>query len=356
MRQRYFNRLDGMRAVSILLVLTIHSHVKELYPLHGGTGVMVFFVISGFLITTLLLREEAKHGSINLGAFYVRRAFRILPLYYVALGLTTLGVVLGLGENPGDYGRRLIYFLTYMNEFAPSGTFAHGWSLAIEEKYYLIWPALAFLIPWTVKHRGWVGGGVLAAASLLGLFLPGSYVGMYAPILAGCVLAITMNNSRGFKFASVMSKPTLGLLALGLVVLSIAFARQDLYSHVQVWVGLAVALAFPVLLIGPRWIGGWLESRWLMRVGTRAYAIYLFHPLVGSALDVVIPVDRGLVFQIVHIILVAVASFVLAELLSRFFEEPLIRIGKRISSNLEAKKASRTAGPTAEAKSPAGVN
>lgn len=330
--ERYFDRLDGIRAVSILLVLTIHSHITQLYGLHGGTGVTVFFVISGFLITTLLMREEAANGRIRLGAFYVRRAFRLLPLYYIALGLTTIGVLLGLGENPGEFGKRMVFFLTYMNEFAPSGTFAHGWSLAIEEKYYLVWPAVAFLVPALIKRRWLIGAGLLAVTSVLGLVAPVTYVGMYAPILAGCVVAIVLDNRRGFDVAAWMARPGPAVVALAAVVASIAFAPQGLYSHTQVVVGLAVAVAFPALIMGPAWLTGWLRLPFLRRIGTRAYGIYLFHPLVGSAVDVVVPVERGLPFTILHFIMMFAATFAVAEVLHRLVESPMNALGRKLSA------------------------
>lgn len=330
--ERYFERLDGIRAISILLVLTIHSHVTQLYGLHGGTGVTIFFVISGFLITTLLLREEEENGRIRLGAFYVRRIYRLLPLYYIALGLTTLGVLLGLAGDTGDFGARLVYLLTYMNEFAPPGTFAHGWSLAVEEKFYLIWPVLAFVLPALIKRRWILGCALLLVTSILGLVAPVTYVGMYAPILAGCIVAMVMNNPRGFRVASWMARPGPGFAAIAAVFLAIAFAPEGLYSHTQVVVGLAVALAFPVLVIGPKRMTGWLQTPLLKRIGTRAYGIYLFHPLVGSVVDAVLPREKEMPIAAIHLVLSFVLSFMVAEVLNRVVEEPMKAVGRRMSA------------------------
>jgi peptidoglycan/LPS O-acetylase OafA/YrhL len=79
LNRRYFAPLDGLRAVSILLVMTAHTTDPLFHRLHGAVGVTIFFVISGYLITTLLLREEERHGHARIKAFYIRRAFRILP-------------------------------------------------------------------------------------------------------------------------------------------------------------------------------------------------------------------------------------------------------------------------------------
>src|ERR1700761_6862061 len=86
-KERYFAALDGARALSILLVITWHVDERRWAYLSGYTGVVIFFVLSGFLIHTLLLREEDRSGTVSLKGFYLRRCFRILPLYFVVIGM-----------------------------------------------------------------------------------------------------------------------------------------------------------------------------------------------------------------------------------------------------------------------------
>lgn len=326
--ERYFSRLDGLRAVSILLVLIYHGKVSELAAMNGHTGVTIFFVISGFLITTLLLREDERNGKVALKAFYIRRVFRLLPLYYVALAATTAAVVAGFGTDTHEYWGRLPYFLTYMNEFAAPGTFGHSWSLAIEEKFYFVWPALAFAWPLAARHRSWLGVALLAATSLLGLLTPGWYFGVYAPILAGCVLAIVANKPQGFAVVSKLAGTVPGLVLTALLVVAIALAPG---GHTQVIVGLASALAFPFLLFGNDRLVGWLGHHWLTYIGERAYAIYLFHPLVGSAVEVALPAGGGIAFDVLHLVLMFAVSTVVAEILRRTVEDPLRKVGHRLS-------------------------
>ena len=140
--------LDGLRAVSISMVIVGHAslawHGHGLGRL-GGIGVDLFFVISGFLITLLLLRERRRNGSISLRAFYVRRCWRILPAYLVFLGalfvLSVFGVV-DLTER--DWAGAL----TYTVNFRPgtSWVMGHLWSLSVEEHFYLLWPVLLLLL------------------------------------------------------------------------------------------------------------------------------------------------------------------------------------------------------------------
>src|SRR4051812_19658083 len=136
--QRRFPAIDGLRAVSILLVLTWHTNPVLWFRLQGYLGVTIFFVISGFLITTLLLRERAETGRVSLGGFYRRRAYRILPVYVVVLGFYAV-FVLGLNyhQHRGLLSDVMPYYLTFMNDFAPftpDTPLAQTWSLGVEEK------------------------------------------------------------------------------------------------------------------------------------------------------------------------------------------------------------------------------
>jgi len=334
---KYFGELDGLRAVSILLVITIHSKVYPLHALHGYNGVTIFFVLSGFLITTLLLREHAKNGRVAIGGFYIRRAFRILPLYYLALGLTTAAVAVGFGTNPESYWPRLVYFLTYMNELAPAGTFGHSWSLAIEEKFYLVWPLLAFVVPALWKWRAWTAGVLLAATSVVGLVLPAGYIGIYAPIVAGCVIAIAMDSPRSYAFVRRMASPLAGV-ALAVVAVVVLLLSANGGPN-QVPFGLAFAALLPFLLIGPHWSRRWLRWKPLVFIGQRAYAVYLFHPLVGSVVEAVVPEPLEGAWAVVHMVLMLALTLLLADLLFRFFERPLIKVGHRLAGKKKEPRA-----------------
>src|SRR5262245_54772713 len=100
-RRKYLPELDGLRAISVLLVVSVHLHDFESVWkwLAGWQGVTVFFVLSGYLITTLALREEGQTGALSLGAFYVRRSLRIFPLYFLTLAAYCI-LIFGLGLNP----------------------------------------------------------------------------------------------------------------------------------------------------------------------------------------------------------------------------------------------------------------
>ena len=196
--------LDGLRAFSISLVLFAHLSGTRFFPSFvaarrdmGNIGVRIFFVISGFLITTLLLQEIASRGRVSLKLFYLRRSLRIFPCAYVyvlvAAILTWMGV---LSLSTADLLHAATYTVNY--EVVRPWHIIHLWSLSVEEQFYLIWPVLLFFLG---ARRGvWFAAAVLVLAPLTRLgvwyFLPdlrwsiGTAFQTNADALAaGCVLA-----------------------------------------------------------------------------------------------------------------------------------------------------------------------
>lgn len=321
-------------------MLVAHSHLEWRQHLNGHTGVTIFFVISGFIITTMLTREESERGRADLGGFYIRRVFRLLPLYALALAVTSIAVAAGLAEDAGNYGSRLVLFLTGLNEFAPDGTFGHSWSLAVEEKFYFLWPLLGFATAASVRWRLSVAFALLTATSLIGAVWGwAGYVGVYSPILAGCVLALLATNKHYYGQLERLARPRIGIV-IGLVCAALIAVAPD--GHVQVWVGLAFALLLPQLLLTESRARSVLSLPVMVWAGKRAYAVYLFHPLVGSAVDIALPQGSG--FGLVHLAAMTACSFAMAEVLFRLVEQPCIRIGREIANRrLESRRTAEAA-------------
>jgi peptidoglycan/LPS O-acetylase OafA/YrhL len=197
--------------------MVIGYHMQDLiwvgFP--GDVGVTVFFLLSGFLITTLLLREESCEGRVYLKGFYLRRIFRILPLYYLAFLVYTLLIFgLRMGGEADQFARNFPYYLLYQNDFAPGGPFGHTWSLAIEEKYYLIWPALGFAgVAILRKCRVWILAALLCI-TLVMEYTPLHYLAIYVPLIFGSLVACAMHNPTGFVWMSRLAHPAycIGLL------------------------------------------------------------------------------------------------------------------------------------------------
>src|ERR1700733_8259939 len=143
--------LDAVRALAIILVLVDHFRVFEYlsgwHPHTGSLGVMIFFVLSGFLITSMLLKEYRETGNISFANFYRRRAYRIFPNFYCCWILTTVVYCLGRNFNWKHAALSFFYLMDYGRGLAPVSVqpWMHmwiSWSLAVEEKFYLLWPLL----------------------------------------------------------------------------------------------------------------------------------------------------------------------------------------------------------------------
>ncbi|HKX67203.1 MAG TPA: acyltransferase family protein [Intrasporangium sp.] len=171
--------LDGIRALAIVAVLVFHLNASWLPG--GFLGVDVFFVVSGFLITTLLVREHERSGRIALRSFWVRRARRLLPALVVTVTLSTLIARLVSGDLLVHVGRQIVGALTfstnwveitagssYFDQTAPQ-LFMNFWSLAVEEQFYLVWPGLTLLLVTLVAARARVAValGVAAVSTVL---------------------------------------------------------------------------------------------------------------------------------------------------------------------------------------------
>lgn len=279
--------LDGLRGIAVLLVVAHHVS-GSLVPFGGPVGVTLFFVLSGFLITRLLLKEEASRGRIDLRAFYIRRALRLYPA--LLLFLIALPLIMWATRDPqlGDYWWKGLAAAAYVTNLLQAGgqgfgILTHTWSLAVEEQFYLVWPAI--LIGAGLLARGnrrrlvGIVAGLLAVALAWRLAamgaLPAGRV-YFAPdtnafaLLGGALLGslpVVRNAPRWVTYAAVA---VLGVLS----VLRLPDDHQEAANTVAVLaagVGLvAVWAAFssaPTLL-------AWGPLVW---VGTISYGLYLWH-------------------------------------------------------------------------------
>jgi peptidoglycan/LPS O-acetylase OafA/YrhL len=274
----YFPALDGLRALSLLLVIA--GHVRTDLPikhyLSGGLGVGIFFVLSGFLITILLLREELVVGRVSLGAFYIRRAFRILPPYFLAIGVYLLvGLFPSQHELRAKFLNGLPYFLTLRNEYVPKGlavAFTHSWSLSVEEKFYFVWPILFFILLRKLKGR-WA----IVPITIIPLFVSptGSIPVAYFSLLLGCCVAIALHALRG-KQDEVLTFIN-QIPPISAIIVWVLSYFASLGGTFRVSFILSTAALLPVLLLRESLFSRILGSRFCSYVGKRTYSMYLFH-------------------------------------------------------------------------------
>jgi peptidoglycan/LPS O-acetylase OafA/YrhL len=361
---RRFPGLDGLRALAASMVIFFHFGGSNWGWLSGWVGVYIFFVLSGFLITTLLLREQDRTGRISLSNFYIRRVFRILPPYLVILGGIVAFVLLRAEFHARDFPTALKFYLTFLNEFLPSFTngtdnfFSGSWTLGIEEKFYLVWPFLLVAIGIGAAKRKFllVGFAMVVLLALVplttgGWILNDSKVAVYRStihyfILAGgCLLAILLHYRRGYALLRPLTHP------LAAIPIFAAFAvlhtnldtlwnetRQNLFLLVG-YAMLTMLLLIVLVSPGPlRWLLGTAPMRF---VGERSYSLYL---LQGPVHFVVVQAVPGLVVnRTVTALTVFLVGLAIADLIHRWVEKPLIDVGKRIITRKEARRAERDA-------------
>ena len=301
---KFFYCLDGLRAFSILAVIWHHTAAaavpESLGFLHrGNRGVMLFFVISAFLISTLLLRAREK-GPLKVPRFWARRALRILPLYYAVLALYLVLVAWG----PGDAAARqrffenLPAFATFTSNWFVSldgrVIFYFAWSLAAEEQFYLCWPWIerTFSKAWPVA----VAAVLLVVSQAAGLALAGMPVdplglkilaGIPAAILLGVMLAHLLNSRRGFgRLWALAGRRGSALAALALTAAALAAETSLGFFGELATAGAMTLLVATCVVREDNDLASLLRLRPVAWIGTVSYCVYLIHMLAVNVVRV----------------------------------------------------------------------
>ena len=314
----------------------------------GFLGVSLFFAISGFLITSLLLRERTLRGGISLRKFYVRRALRIFPPYYATLFVYIVYIVaIRRHSQEGiEFFRDLPHFATYTFNWLPPGRlppspdpFNFAWSLATEEQFYLLWPPLLVA---TLTIGGWkrtcpplvvlavliamqqgVHHGLVGDPSMMPWRIPAS---LSLPILLGAAAALVTSTRLGFAVVSAVAGVSGSLVAALLLVVAIAANAKP-----QITETLMVVLVVATCIVEWTPLHPILRWRPLVFVGVISYGVYMLHDLCRDAVRSVTGEQWGiLVFAVTLVTVVAVAY-----LSFRFFETPVLKLKRRYETNGE---------------------
>ena len=341
---RHFASLDGLRCLAVLPVIWHHSTPRPLPGIwgKGPAGVDLFFCISGFLITTLLLREKARTGSLALGAFYARRALRIWPLYYLLL-LAYVGFAAvmspALPQRAHFFHTLPLYATFTANWFAHFDVphpilFSFAWSLCIEEQFYLFWPWCvrccsrrgAFLLMCLLIACDW-----LAERGALGALLaPQSQVlrvitSFAVPIGWGALLALLLDAERGFVgLRFVLGRRRSALLALLAVC---AWLRWPI-APLIVFQGALAALVGACVIDEQHGLAPLLRARPIAYLGSISYGLYLLNSTGLGVIRRLFPrhaESSGFVFFCALPVIVALAA-----LSHRFLEAPFLRLKSRL--------------------------
>jgi peptidoglycan/LPS O-acetylase OafA/YrhL len=350
--QRYMPGLDGLRALAVLAVIAYHEQLG--WALGGLLGVGVFFTLSGYLITSLLLGQWSASGRIPLGDFWLSRARRLLPALVVMLAVVTAWATLldraRLPALRGALAAAATYFSnwyliiqrqSYFARFAPPAPLDHLWSLAVEEQFYLLWPFLLMLGLFCLRKRrpraaAWLAAPTLvmaaaSAAAMVLLYQPGLdptrvYEGTDTRafgLLIGAALALVSAGRR-------VTEPTrhsrmlldaagfAGLGVIGLMIWRVGQYSPFAYRGGLVLLSFATAAVVAAVACPGSRVGlalGWRPLRW---IGVRSYGIYLWHYPV---IVLTTPPNSG--EDLPRAALQVAASVILAALSWRFIEEPV---------------------------------
>jgi peptidoglycan/LPS O-acetylase OafA/YrhL len=351
---RRFGVLDGLRAIAILLVFTAHQR-GSLWPVfHGATGVTLFFVLSGFLITTLLLREEDRSGRVDFTAFYIRRTFRIYPMFLGTIALYCV-LILGLGMDAARRGLwvdnlpYVVWFPEHLPFFRTTDAyppFSGAWSIGIEEKFYLLWPVLGFLLLARWKRARVPVLAVLAASSLLTSYVDElMFLAAYQHLAFGALAAVLLHREATYRVVATLGRaPVLVATTAAAVLLQFCFGTEVyFYGSLYGLHGLVLALVVAGLVtVRARTPGiAWLSSRPMVFLAAISYTFYLVHGFLVNGVEMVVPEAWGGPGSLLSGGLALTLGICASWLVHRTYEEPLRVVGVRLSRRIAAARTAR---------------
>jgi peptidoglycan/LPS O-acetylase OafA/YrhL len=345
----YVPALDGMRAFAILAVMLTHAKMR--FTQGGFIGVDIFFVLSGFLITSILVREFNQHQRIDLKNFYLRRVLRLAPALLVFLATFTILSVLLLssGKAQSNFIDSLIA-LFYVSNWAwafqihPPRFLAHTWSLSIEEQFYILWPIILISLFRFIRSRI----NILVVILLLtvvscvvrvylafgGASMERLYNGLdtrAVAILIGCLLGFLLSSNimnEGHHWLETSLKFLAPLSAISLLLLCAALSEKDRAVYYY-WLSLVEVLSGIVILdiiYSPSSIlRKILSIKILVWIGSISYGLYLWHFPIFRAL-------RMMGFHRLEVLFIGIGcTFVVASISYYFLERPILKLKSRLA-------------------------
>jgi len=354
--QRYMPGLDGLRAIAVLAVIVFHLGFD--WAPGGLLGVGIFFTLSGYLITDILLSQLNQRGKIDFLRFWAARARRLLPALFLMLAIVLAWVTIFGPAQPDQFRKAVVSAVFYVNNweqifanvsyfarFAPEGPLNHLWSLSVEEQFYIFWPFLLLLgvklvherpLPSGVRPRLAVLTIVVALISVIEmaiLYKPSLdpsriYYGTdtrAAGLLFGCALAMVWPSRRLNRRIAPQARNTLdGLGALGLLIIALMIWQVGEFDRFLYQGGFIVLSLATVMVLMPLThpacrLGGIVGAKPLRWVGVRSYGIYLWQTPIIVLTGPGSRPPEGLLGKALQ----AAAIFAIAGLSWRFVEEPI---------------------------------
>lgn len=360
---RQWKELDGIRALALIIVSLYHLFVvtrptwNPLKPSGGYLGVDIFFVLSGFLITSLLLGELNRNGRIDLKAFWSRRGLRILPALLVLLLGVGIALLVLHGED-WEHPTRLgfLWVLFYVGNWnsalyggrAPLGALGHTWSLSVEEQFYLLWPIVFVLVTRRFHDRRKVAYGLAAATAAEWLYRFVAVKDHWAlgriyfstdlhsdGLVLGCALAFWVASRHDRPLTHAQGRALDAATLASIVVMAAMIQREGLFVRASgAWAAIplagvctAVVVADMVLHPQPA-VSAFLRLRPLGWLGLRSYSMYLWVTAIEDMMHGMWVHQIGLYGY--NALLIAM-GLVAATISYRFVEMPFLRLKKRFN-------------------------
>lgn len=354
--QRYMPGLDGLRAIAVIAVILFHLGVD--WAPGGMLGVGVFFTLSGYLISDILLKQLNDRGRIKLTAFWLARARRLLPALFVMLAIVVAWVTIFGPAQPDQFRKGVVSAVFYVNNweqifadvsyfarFEAEGPLDHLWSLSVEEQFYIVWPFLLLLGVKLVRERPLPSGvrprlalltlaGALASSILMAVLYKPSldpsriYFGTdtrAGGLLFGAALAMVWPSRKLSRRIAPQARNTLDAVgAAGLLIIALMIWRTGELSAFNYRGGFVLLSLATVMVLMPLThpacrLGTWLGVRPLRWVGVRSYGIYLWQTPI-----IVLTSPQGIHGDnLVRNLLQVAAIFAIAALSWHFVEEPI---------------------------------
>ena len=339
MMPRRIPSLDGLRAISIGLVIVGHAYQSATNPSpstpfwlivgNAGLGVEIFFVISGFLITKLLVEEQNLTGDISLRNFYVRRFFRIVPAFWAYLAVVLLLAADGLvgGVTRGAFLSSLAFVTNYSPWF-DSAALAHTWSLSVEEQFYVLWPAVLLLVLARSGRVGatWIAIVLIVLAPLFRVLTHLTEIPYLAhrlyymlhtrvdSLMFGCLLALvcdTKGFERFYQIARLWVLPGALFTVIISPLMTARFGGAYIYTAGLLVEGASIALVLIWLVRNPNSLAGcFVNARPIVHMGRISYSLYLWQELM---LKTDVPVAGNTLLALLCLIGAAEPSYYLIE-------------------------------------------
>ena len=340
--QRDIPSLNGLRAIAALLVVFYHAGFAWC---PAGLGVLIFFVLSGFLITWLLLKEEGEYGKVSLKAFYIRRSLRIFPAFYVFWILQSGLMILGHSQYPVAQGLCSFFYVNnyYQAIFGDPGTgLSHTWSLGIEEQFYLLWPWTFILLRDNRRRARFLAGAIAAiwvyreilvfVAHRSEGYIYEAFETRIDHLLVGCLLAVLLRQGaygrvwEGLCATRRVAWPLLGLLAGSTALANLYGATYRDAIGFVVDPLLAAALIVWSVAHSKEGFGTLLNWNWMRYLGTISYGVYLYHMIAVGRSQALL---HSTAWWSIPVSLVVVVC--LAGASHRFVERPFLRMKQRFA-------------------------